>query len=389
EAGAGVDLDVAVLRGGVARDRVVGHAGGLVVRDEVVLDHVQRMRRIATAVGRVLDHVRQARGLAPQVQAVEPARARSGHARQMCMGGRHIRNRREAHQKHQRRNDIRGPGRHHMGQRLGRRHLAARTLLDNRTVPPSLSGRCLVTGAAGFIGSHLAERLVALGCEVVGVDCFTDYYDPAVKERNVSSLCAGTGFTLVRADLAEADLAPLLQGIDYVFHQAGQPGVRRSWGQSFEAYVRWNVLATQRLLEAGRTTGGLRRFVNASSSSIYGNAAELPVTERALPRPVSPYGVTKLAAEHLATLYAQLGVPTVSLRYFTVYGPRQRPDMAFNIFIRCLLEGREISVNGDGEQTRDFTFVADAVDANLAAATAPTETVTGRCYNVGGGSRVT
>ena len=276
-----------------------------------------------------------------------------------------------------------------MGQRLGRRHLAARTLLDNRTVPPSLSGRCLVTGAAGFIGSHLAERLVALGCEVVGVDCFTDYYDPAVKERNVSSLCAGTGFTLVRADLAEADLAPVLQDIDYVFHQAGQPGVRRSWGQSFEAYVRWNVLATQRLLEAGRTTGGLRRFVNASSSSIYGNAAELPVTERALPRPVSPYGVTKLAAEHLATLYAQLGVSTVSLRYFTVYGPRQRPDMAFNIFIRCLLEGREISVNGDGEQTRDFTFVADAVDANLAAATAPTETVTGRCYNVGGGSRVT
>jgi len=246
-----------------------------------------------------------------------------------------------------------------------------------------------VTGAAGFIGSHLAERLVALGCEVVGVDCFTDYYDPAVKERNVSALCAGTGFTLARADLAEDNLAPLLDGIDYVFHQAGQPGVRRSWGRSFEAYVRWNIVGTQRLLESARTAGGLRRFVNASSSSIYGNAAELPVTELAVPRPVSPYGVTKLAAEHLATLYAERDVPTVSLRYFTVYGPRQRPDMAFNIFIRALLEGREINVNGDGEQTRDFTFVADAVDANLAAATAPMATVSGRSYNIGGGSRVT
>src|SRR2546430_5050962 len=232
---------------------------------------------------------------------------------------------------------------------------------DNRTVPSKISGRCLVTGAAGFIGSHLADRLVADGCEVVGVDSFTDYYDPALKERNVEALRASPRFTLVRADLAADDLESVVAGIDYIFHQSGQPGVRRSWGRSFEPYVRCNVIATQRLLEAARTVAGLRRFVNASSSSIYGNATELPVTEQALPKPVSPYGVTKLAAEHLATLYADLGVPAVSLRYFTVYGPRQRPDMAFNVFLRALLGGRDIDVNGDGEQTRDFTFVADAV----------------------------
>ena len=260
---------------------------------------------------------------------------------------------------------------------------------DNRTVPSKISGRCLVTGAAGFIGSHLAERLVADGCEVVGVDSFTDYYDPALKERNVEALRASPRFTLVRADLAADDLESVVAGIDYIFHQSGQPGVRRSWGRSFEPYVRCNVIATQRLLEAARTVAGLRRFVNASSSSIYGNATELPVTEQALPKPVSPYGVTKLAAEHLATLYADLGVPAVSLRYFTVYGPRQRPDMAFNVFLRALLAGRDIDVNGDGEQTRDFTFVADAVEANVAAASASRETVVGRRYNIGGGSRVT
>jgi nucleoside-diphosphate-sugar epimerase len=255
-------------------------------------------------------------------------------------------------------------------------------------MPAKVDGRCLVTGVAGFIGSHLAERLVADGCAVTGVDSFTDYYDPALKEHNLSALSGSSGFELLRADLATSDLSTLLEGVDYVFHQAGQPGVRRSWGQSFEPYVTRNVVATQRLLEAALSAKELKRFVNASSSSIYGNASELPVSERALPRPVSPYGVTKLAAEHLATAYAELGVPTVSLRYFTVYGPRQRPDMAFNVFLRSLLEGREITVNGDGEQTRDFTFVADAVEANVAAAAAPVERVLGRPYNVGGGSRV-
>jgi nucleoside-diphosphate-sugar epimerase len=256
-------------------------------------------------------------------------------------------------------------------------------------MPAKVSGRCVVTGVAGFIGSHLAERLVADGCEVVGVDCLTDYYDPALKEQNLAGLVDGPRFELVRNDLASADLSHLLDGADHVFHQAGQPGVRRSWGQSFEPYVTRNILATQRLLEASLSASGLRRFVNASSSSVYGEAPELPVSELALPRPVSPYGVTKLAAEHLATLYARLGVPTVSLRYFTVYGPRQRPDMAFNVFLHALLDGRPILVNGDGEQTRDFTFIADAVEANVAAAAAPLERVSGRTYNVGGGSRVT
>ena len=256
-------------------------------------------------------------------------------------------------------------------------------------MPAKVSGRCLVTGVAGFIGSHLAERLVADGCEVIGADSFTDYYDPAAKERNVAALCAGKRFTLVREDLEHADLQELLADVDYVFHQAGQPGVRRSWGRSFEPYVRRNIVVTQRLLEAAQSAPGLRRFVNASSSSVYGNATELPVTESAVPKPVSPYGVTKLAAEHLATLYAGLNVPTVSLRYFTVYGPRQRPDMAFNLFLHALLDGRAIHVNGDGEQTRDFTYVADAVEANLAAAGAPADRVVGRTYNIGGGSRVT
>lgn len=252
-------------------------------------------------------------------------------------------------------------------------------------MPTPVHGRCLVTGAAGFIGSHLSQRLLDAGCEVVGVDCFTDYYDPALKRANLQGLCSRPRFRLVEADLARAALEPLLEGARYVFHQAGQPGVRGSWGRSFEPYVAANVLATQRLLEAARAAP-LERFVYASSSSVYGNAEELPVSERALPRPVSPYGVTKLAGEHLATLYAERGVPTVSLRYFTVYGPRQRPDMAFNIFIHALLRDQEIRVNGDGEQTRDFTFIADAVEANLAAAAAPG--VEGRCYNIGGGSRV-
>ena len=248
----------------------------------------------------------------------------------------------------------------------------------------------LVTGAAGFIGSHLCEALVARGFDVTGVDCFTDYYDPALKRRNVAGLLAGPRFRLLELDLSNADLAPLPDAPRFVFHQAAQPGVRASWGAEFADYARHNVLATQRLLERYKGTkpknAGIERVVVASSSSVYGDAERMPTGEGDLPRPFSPYGVTKLAAEHLALLYARnFGMPAVALRYFTVYGPRQRPDMGFNRFVAAMLSGRPIGVYGDGEQTRDFTFIADAVEANLAAAE---RGVPGRAYNVGGGSRV-
>ncbi len=245
--------------------------------------------------------------------------------------------------------------------------------------------KCLVTGAAGFIGSHISEALIGQGHEVVGIDCFTDYYARDIKESNLSTLRDSPRFTMVEADLLEYDLERLLEGVEAVFHEAAQAGVRASWGQSFRIYTENNIRATQRLLETARTLP-LKRFVYASSSSIYGDAVELPVRETALPQPVSPYGVSKLAAEHLCHLYrVNYGVPTVALRYFTVYGPRQRPDMGFHKFIRALLSGEEIVIYGDGNQTRDFTFVSDAVAANLACAEAD---VAGQVFNIGGGSRV-
>ncbi|MFM8412770.1 MAG: NAD-dependent epimerase/dehydratase family protein [Alphaproteobacteria bacterium] len=242
----------------------------------------------------------------------------------------------------------------------------------------------LVTGAAGFIGSNAVEALLARGDRVRAVDCFLDYYPRAAKERNLAAARARPGFEFVEADLVRADLEPLLDGVDAVLHFAAQAGVRASWGRDFRVYADVNVLGTQRLLEA--CTARRPRFVYSSSSSIYGDAPDLPTVETTLPRPVSPYGVTKLAGEHLCRLYAQsAGVPTVSLRYFTVYGPRQRPDMAFHRFIRSHLLGRPVTVYDDGLQTRDFTFVGDAVAANLLALErgAP-----GSVYNVGGGSRV-
>jgi nucleoside-diphosphate-sugar epimerase len=246
--------------------------------------------------------------------------------------------------------------------------------------------RCLVTGVAGFVGSHLAERLVALGHEVVGVDCFTDYYPRHAKEQNLAALRAGPRFSFEQQDLARAEIAPLLRGVEAVFHQAAQAGVRASWGKTFETYTQCNVLATQRLLEAVREAGSVRRVVYASSSSVYGETDDLPMRETSRPRPFSPYGVTKLAAEHLCELYRHnFGVSTVSLRYFTVYGPRQRPDMGFHRFIARLLRGEPLPVYGDGEQTRDFTFVDDVVDANLLSLADGVEGV----YNIGGGSRVT
>ena len=243
----------------------------------------------------------------------------------------------------------------------------------------------LVTGVAGFVGSHLVERLVEDGWRVKGVDCFTDTYARSIKEQNLAAVKGHDGFAFEEADLVTSDLKKMVKGVDVVFHLAGQAGVRDSWGAEFEIYTERNVLATQRLLEAVKEVG-LHRFVYASSSSVYGNTKDLPVTEDSLPLPISPYGVSKLAAEYLCRLYyTEYGVPTVSTRYFTIYGPRQRPDMAFHKLIRAMLRDESFPVYGDGEQTRDFTFVSDAVEATVRASDAPP----GSVYNVGGGSRVT
>jgi nucleoside-diphosphate-sugar epimerase len=245
----------------------------------------------------------------------------------------------------------------------------------------------IVTGVAGFIGSHLAERLVADGHDVLGVDCFTDYYARAIKESNLSSLRASPRFRLMEADILGLDWAAIGSGAEYVFHQAAQAGVRGSWGRTFGAYVRNNILATQRLLEAAREIPSLKGFIFASSSSIYGDAETFPTPENIAPRPVSPYGVTKLACEHLCRMYGQsFGLPITILRYFTAYGPRQRPDMAFHRFITAMLRDDEVVVYGDGEQTRDFTYVSDIVQANILAMG---DAGTGETFNIGGGSRIT
>jgi len=246
--------------------------------------------------------------------------------------------------------------------------------------------KALITGAAGFVGSQLADALLEAGHDVVGVDCFLDYYPRAVKERNIARARAQRGYRFVEASLVTADLEDLLAGVDWVFHQAAQAGVRASWGEDFRIYSDNNVYATQRLLEACRDRP-LKRFVYASSSSVYGDTTDLPMRETSATRPVSPYGVTKLAGEHLTWLYwKNYGVPSVSLRYFTVYGPRQRPDMAFHRFIRAVLTDKEITLYGDGSQSRDFTFVGDIVAANLAAAQ---RDAVGGVFNIGGGSRTT
>ncbi|MGN6274231.1 MAG: NAD-dependent epimerase/dehydratase family protein [Protaetiibacter sp.] len=246
--------------------------------------------------------------------------------------------------------------------------------------------RSLVTGAAGFIGSSIASRLLADGHEVVGIDSFTDYYGSALKRDNLERL-TGPGFTLVEADLNDLELPALLRDVDLVFHEAGQPGVRGSWGTGFAPYVAHNISATQALLEAARSAPRLQRFVAASSSSIYGEAESYPTRETDRPQPKSPYGVTKLAAEHLVTLYGRnFGVPTTSLRYFTVYGPRQRPDMAFTRFLNAGIAHESIRVFGSGEQVRDFTYIDDIVEANVLAAT--TDHAPGSVFNVAGGGQV-
>jgi nucleoside-diphosphate-sugar epimerase len=238
--------------------------------------------------------------------------------------------------------------------------------------------KVLVTGCAGFIGSHLVERLLDRGDTVVGIDCFTDYYRPAQKRANIVQAAAQSGFTLVENDILDMEQFP---EVDCVYHLAAQPGVRASWGENFTVYTRNNVEATQRLLESYRSAK-LRAFIYASSSSVYGDA-KLPMNEEARPVPISPYGVTKLAAENLCYLYwKNYGVPTISLRYFTVYGPRQRPDMAIHRFVHAILSERAIPIYGDGEQLRDFTFIDDVIDAIVRAADSGNA---GEIFNVGGG----
>jgi nucleoside-diphosphate-sugar epimerase len=247
--------------------------------------------------------------------------------------------------------------------------------------------RVLVTGAAGFIGSTLVDALLDDGVEVVGVDAFTELYDPARKRANLEGARSRAGFRLVEADLRTAPLAPLLEGATHVVHLAAVPGVRASWGDSFRAYAEHNVLATQRLLEGVRARGGaIARVVVASSSSVYGAPTRFPTPEDEPPRPLSPYGVTKVATESLLEAYrASFGVPAVAFRYFTVYGPRQRPDMGIHRFFEAARAGAAVDVYGDGRQTRDFTFVEDAVRATRAALVHPAPAPV---YNVGGGHRV-
>ena len=245
--------------------------------------------------------------------------------------------------------------------------------------------KALVTGTAGFIGSHLSERLIEAGHEVVGLDAFTDYYARSIKESNIASLTKRRRFRFIESSISDANFDDVLDGVTHIFHLAAQAGVRKSWGADFAVYTRLNIDATQCLLEAC-VNRRIERFVYASSSSVYGDTVPIPMLETARPAPLSPYGVTKLAAEHLCMLYhANYNVPTVAVRYFTVYGPRQRPDMAFHRFLKAIHHNEPLSLYGDGEQTRDFTFVEDAVAATIAAAERGAD---GSVYNVGGGSRV-
>jgi len=246
--------------------------------------------------------------------------------------------------------------------------------------------RCLVSGVAGFIGSHLAERLVRDGHEVISIDCFLDYYPREVKEENLAGLKKSPNFHFQEANLLELDLPALVQKTDFIFHLAAQAGVRASWGESFSIYTENNIRATQRLLESCKGQK-VSKFILASSSSVYGDAEEMPTSENSAPKPVSPYGLSKLACEHLCYLYwKNHKIPYLALRYFTVYGPRQRPDMAFHKFLRSALHGKEIEIYGDGNQTRDFTYISDIINATVKSIS--TDAVA-ESVNLGGGSPAT
>jgi len=243
---------------------------------------------------------------------------------------------------------------------------------------------CLVTGAAGFIASHLSRRLLKEGFKVLGIDSFTDFYPRWVKEKNIEPLLKDKKFQLLKDDLNNLNLKKILLKTDYVFHYAAQAGVRSSWAENFSVYSRNNIEATQKLLEASKETH-IKKFMFASSSSVYGFCPELPISETSPLYPFSPYGVTKLAAEHLCLLYYKnYGVPSISLRFFTVYGPGQRPDMAFHKFFKTMMEGKKSPLYGDGKQTRDFTYIDDIIEASAACLE---KGKLGEVYNIGGGSQ--
>lgn len=244
--------------------------------------------------------------------------------------------------------------------------------------------RHIITGVAGFIGSSLAEELIKQGDDIIGIDCFIDYYPKKIKENNLKNLFDSKKFSFIEKNLNDIPAEVFTDGVDVIFHQAAQAGVRASWGKDFDIYTYNNIQATQKILEACKNTK--TRIVYASSSSVYGETTRLPMCEKHPSQPLSPYGVSKLAAENLCVLYTKnFNVHTNSLRYFTVYGPRQRPDMAFHKFCKAILAGKEINIYGDGEQTRDFTFIKDAVNANILASK---KGVSGAVYNIGGGSRI-
>lgn len=243
--------------------------------------------------------------------------------------------------------------------------------------------RCLVTGAAGFLGSHLCDRLLEHRCEVVGVDSFTDLYSRRIKRANLEDAMNNVNFSFIQENLLSIDMYSILTGVDYVFHFAAQAGARSSWGKDFRIYNEYNIMATQKLLETIKNFN-VKKFIYASSSSVYGSVAQLPIHEESILKPSSPCGISKLAAENLVYIYnKRYDIPTLSLRYFTVYGPRQRPDMAFYKFIDAILRGKKITVFGDGKQTRDFVYITNVIDATIKAALG--DGVSGEVFNIGSG----
>jgi len=242
----------------------------------------------------------------------------------------------------------------------------------------------LITGVAGFIGSSLAEKLLKDNFKVIGIDSFTNYYSPHIKEKNIENCLKHSNFSFIHQDLDTLDLSTIFENTEYVFHLSAQPGARASWGKGFTTYVKNNISVTQKILESLKNNTTLKKFIFASSSSVYGNQSSIMNEDTSLTKPVSPYGVTKLASENLVNLYFKnYEIPIISLRYFTAYGPKQRPDMAFTRFFLSIIKDKKLIIFGNGEQTRDFTYVDDVVKATMNAAASDH---VGEILNIGGGS---